>query len=1087
MSKDILINKESFRINNDEYTKLEHPEYNNLNILDQLGFHERIISLLIELSKLYKHKVDIKMNDVSHGGFIPIKCSKSFNNIYINNNHIHKDNILYNIINHLENKNIFYFNDHNYEYEINNDIIISSKQNDKYYKYLINNTNLYIYTSPKINSIFIDHFGCYIKNNILYYDNLIHFCVMVKNAGPQFNEMLQKNMPFIDRWTILDTGSTDETIQIIKDNLNEKQGKLYEEPFINFKDSRNRCLDLAGNNCKFIIMLDDTYVIDGDLRNFLNIVRGDQFATSFSIFIKSDDTEYCSNRIIRSDSNLRYINKIHEVITDENNINIIIPKKDCKIIDYRFDYMEERTIKRKELDLKLLYEELEENKTNPRTYYYLGQTYSLLKQYDKAFEFFMKRAEFSNSGFIQERIDAIFEAARIYNFQLNKPWEECEALYEKSYKIDESRPESIYFIGINYYLKKEYKKAFEFLKKGFQIGYPVHCQYSLKPTLSYHFLPKFLTRLCYQFEDYILGETVSQFFLMNNEQTAEDYNEIKSYYSIFKKLNEYKGNKKLSTSLYSKPLFVFVADGGFHPWTGSDILTSGVGGSETYIIQMARYIQQQGTFQVIVFCNCNNPEIFENVEYKHLSIFPTFINETYVEHCMISRFAEYIPLAYKGHTENIYLVLHDLGPSINVIPIELKLKNIFCLSEWHVSYFLKSFQLSSITVPFYYGINDFKSTTKNPYQFIYSSFPNRGLLPLLQMWKSIYQMNSHASLHIYSDVDGKWVNEFYKEQMIEIRRLLEINKNLNIYYHGWVDKNTLEKAWSSSDIWFYPCIFMETFCLTALESAISKTLVFSNDLAALQNTVGDRGIVIPGDPLTTEWQNKALEKISLYFSSKDKKIYDNYREQNYIWASSLSWKNQANKLLDQYILPNKFKYKGVYGWYNDIPFNSRDKFISILQKFDTKSVKLLEIGTYTGMSLINMLKQLPNAIGYGIDSDIEQSFYENGAIAGLHNRMFGIKGESHDILTNMVINGDKFDFIYINENHSYTDYYLAWKILNKNGIIAIDNYNYIDNSIPLLNIKNDSSKYHEIDNFLKKYIKEYRIIDISYRVFLEKL
>ena len=33
MSKDILINKESFRINNDEYTKLEHPEYNNLNIL----------------------------------------------------------------------------------------------------------------------------------------------------------------------------------------------------------------------------------------------------------------------------------------------------------------------------------------------------------------------------------------------------------------------------------------------------------------------------------------------------------------------------------------------------------------------------------------------------------------------------------------------------------------------------------------------------------------------------------------------------------------------------------------------------------------------------------------------------------------------------------------------------------------------------------------------------------------------------------------------------------------------------------------------------------------------------------------------
>jgi hypothetical protein len=32
-------------------------------------------------------------------------------------------------------------------------------------------------------------------------------------------------------------------------------------------------------------------------------------------------------------------------------------------------------------------------------------------------------------GFLQEKIDAIFEAARTANFKLNKPWSECEALY----------------------------------------------------------------------------------------------------------------------------------------------------------------------------------------------------------------------------------------------------------------------------------------------------------------------------------------------------------------------------------------------------------------------------------------------------------------------------------------------------------------------------------------------------------------------------------------------------------------------------------------------------------------------------------
>jgi glycosyltransferase involved in cell wall biosynthesis len=118
---------------------------------------------------------------------------------------------------------------------------------------------------------------------------------MVKNGGSQFYDMLLKNMPLIDRWTILDTGSTDNTISIIDELLiNKKKGNLYQEPFINFRDSRNRLLDLAGKDCKYILMLDDTYTINGDLRAFLNEVRDDQLADSFTMYIKSDDVEYGS-------------------------------------------------------------------------------------------------------------------------------------------------------------------------------------------------------------------------------------------------------------------------------------------------------------------------------------------------------------------------------------------------------------------------------------------------------------------------------------------------------------------------------------------------------------------------------------------------------------------------------------------------------------------------------------------------------------------------------------------------------------------------------------------------------------------------
>jgi tetratricopeptide (TPR) repeat protein len=194
---------------------------------------------------------------------------------------------------------------------------------------------------------------------------------------------------------------------------------------------------------------------------------------------------------------------------------------------------------RKQLDLKLLYEEVEEDPSNPRTYYYLAQTYALLKEYDKAFHYFMKRASYTNSGFIQERVDSVFEAARLANFQLKKPWPECLALYEASYKIDESRPDALYFIGIHYYMEGDNAKAYSYFKKGFDVGFPIHCQYSLKPTLSYHFLPKFLTRICYGLEEYSTGEAASELFLKNNKpQANNDYEEMMSWHLIFKKLNQ---------------------------------------------------------------------------------------------------------------------------------------------------------------------------------------------------------------------------------------------------------------------------------------------------------------------------------------------------------------------------------------------------------------------------------------------------------------------------------------------------------------------------------------------------------------------
>jgi predicted O-methyltransferase YrrM len=381
------------------------------------------------------------------------------------------------------------------------------------------------------------------------------------------------------------------------------------------------------------------------------------------------------------------------------------------------------------------------------------------------------------------------------------------------------------------------------------------------------------------------------------------------------------------------------------------------------------------------------------------------------------------------------------------------------------------------------------------------------------MWPTIYQKYNTATLHIYSDIDHKWSNDVEPEKMLLIKNLLsEYNYKENgfgIHYHGWVDKTTLADAWTTADIWFYPCTFMETFCLTALEAASSKTLCVTNDLAALQNTVGNRGVIIKGDPTTEEWTQQALELLFYIMDDTNCEEKNNFINNNYNWSKTLSWENQAIKLLKEYIYPNNiFEYKGMYNWTHDIPAGSKDVFLKVISYFNNnyhkikfgKQVSILEIGTYTGTSLIELIKLIPNSTGIAIDMwanynetdllnvidnyNVKQSFYKNIKNAGLQDKIQPIQLDSTTALIQFIKDNKTTDFIYVDASHllldCYTDLALSWQILEKGGILAIDDYLYDKNNI--LN-----SPHEAINHFLKIFKGKYKILDIGYRVFLEKI
>jgi predicted O-methyltransferase YrrM len=304
---------------------------------------------------------------------------------------------------------------------------------------------------------------------------------------------------------------------------------------------------------------------------------------------------------------------------------------------------------------------------------------------------------------------------------------------------------------------------------------------------------------------------------------------------------------------------------------------------------------------------------------------------------------------------------------------------------------------------------------------------------------------------------------------------------------------------------------METFCLTALEAASSKTLCVTNDLAALQNTVGNRGVVIEGDATTEEWQNRALEKL---FEIMDERNIDKKNEIiniNYEWSRTLSWQSQAQKMMKDHIYPNsKFEYKGMYNWTHDLPQGSKDIFLGVISHFNNtnkkikfgKKVSVLEIGTYTGMSLIELIKLIPNSVGVGVDMwsnynenkllsvidnyGVKKSFYYNIKQANLEDRITGIQVDSTTALIEFIRDDRKFDFIYVDGSHlmldCYTDLVLSWQILEQGGILAIDDYLYKSDEGDVL-----QSPYEGVNHFLKLFEGIYKVLDIGYRVFLEKI
>jgi predicted O-methyltransferase YrrM len=167
-------------------------------------------------------------------------------------------------------------------------------------------------------------------------------------------------------------------------------------------------------------------------------------------------------------------------------------------------------------------------------------------------------------------------------------------------------------------------------------------------------------------------------------------------------------------------------------------------------------------------------------------------------------------------------------------------------------------------------------------------------------------------------------------------------------------------------------------------------------------------------------------------------------------------------------------------------------------------LKVLEIGVYTGTSLIEIVKMIPGSRGVAIDSwtnyseqqhatmnnmvenGVECAFYRNVAKSGLSSRISARKGDSYEILLEMNRMGEKYDFIYVDGSHLcldvYLDLMLSWKLLNVGGIMAIDDYMFlVGDEFEIL-----KRPFEAVNYFLEKCQDEITVLNKGYRLFIEK-
>ena len=286
--------------------------------------------------------------------------------------------------------------------------------------------------------------------------------MIVKDEEDTIAKCLKSVAPYISHWVIVDTGSKDNTIQVINETMAELAipGELHERPWVNFEVNRTESLELAKGKCdyRWIIDADDTFYSETPGVN--PFVGLDNKPDGYQILYKLNQLQYHRVQIVKSDQDWVYKGVLHEYLhLDKKEIVQGIVPNSYVIADIsplkRAATLEEKYAN----DAKILEDALEKEPGNTRYMFYLAQSYRDCGQMEKAIECYQKRVDMGE--WPEEVYYSLYMIGKLKE-KMGAPDEEVANCYSRAWEYRPERLEAVFHAMRKFREQKRFLIAFAY-------------------------------------------------------------------------------------------------------------------------------------------------------------------------------------------------------------------------------------------------------------------------------------------------------------------------------------------------------------------------------------------------------------------------------------------------------------------------------------------------------------------------------------------------------------------------------------------------------------------------------------------------